>query len=104
MRRPVHRPVSRITIHGHLALSASDFCLILAIGVAAGLSQLVAKILVLGPVKCGVLPGAVERDPAPCAFVEGRVLRIHPARQKLALSDCPLPILRSFDEFVVLYL
>ena len=105
MRRPVLRPVSSITIHGNLALSASDLRLILALGVAAGPSQLVAEALVLGPVECGVLPRAVQRDPAPCAFVQGRrVTRLHPTRRVLALSDCPLSILRVSIEIGDLFL
>ena len=98
------RPVSLITIHGYLALSAADECSSLALGVIAGPSQLVAKILVIEHVQHGVLLPAIQRDPTPWAFVKGRVFRFHPARWVLALSDCSLESLRCFGGFVGLFL
>ena len=69
-----------------------SFCFHSCVGLTA--RWLVAEALVLGPVQCGVVLAAIQRDPAPCTFVQGLVLRIHPARRVLALSDCSLSILR----------
>ena len=98
---PVLRPVSLITIHGYLALSAADECSSLALGEITGPSQLVAKILVIEHVQHGVGLATVQRDPAPWTFVQGRVLCLHPALRELALSDCHLQILCCLDEFGV---
>ena len=104
VRRRVLRPVPLVTIHRGLAPYALDQCSSLAPGEIAGTSQLVAEALVLGPVECGVLPRAVQRDPAPCAFVQGRALSLHPARRVLALSDFPLPIPLAPLEISILFL
>ena len=92
------RPVSLITIHGYLALSAADECSSLALGVIAGPSQLVAKILVIEHVQHGVLLPAIQRNPAPWTFVQGRVFCAHPARWVFALSDLSLHSLSFFDD------
>ena len=94
VRRPVPRPVPLAAVHRHLALPAADECAPLARRVVAGPSQLEAEALVLGPVQCGVVLAAIQRDPTPRTFVEFLVLRIHPARRVLALSDCSLTIFR----------
>ena len=64
-----------------------------------GPSQLVAEALVLEHVQYGVALVAVQRDPAPWTFVQGRaVFRLDLARRVLALSDLSLSVLRSFGE------
>ena len=88
-----------------LALSALDVRPLLAPWIVADPSQLVAESLVLEPVRYGVGLAAVQRDPAPCAFVQGRaVLRLDLARRVLALSDISLKILRVFDDYEGLFL
>ena len=100
MRRRVLRHVPLAAVRRDLAPSALDMCALLALGVVAEPSQLVAKALVLEPVQHGVVLAAVQRDPAPCTFVQGRaVLRLDLARRVLALSDISLKILRVFDYF-----
>ena len=104
MRRPVLRHVLLAAVHRHLALTAAGQGSSLAPWVVAGPSQLVAEALVLEHVQDGVALVAVQRDPAPCTFVQGLVLRIHPARRVLALSDCSLSILRFIAEVSVFFL
>ena len=82
-----------------LALSALYVSPFLARGVVAEPSQLVAEALVLEHVQYGVALVAVQRDPAPWTFVQGRaVFRLDLARRVLALSNLPLKILRFFDD------
>ena len=100
MRRRVLRHVPLAAVRRDLALSALDIRPLLALGVVAEPSQLVAEALVLEPVQHGVVLAAVQRDPAPCTFVQGRaVLRLDLARRVLALSDISLKILRFFADF-----
>ena len=99
MRRRVLRPVPLAAVHRHLALPAAGQCSSLAPRVVAGPSQLVAEALVLEHVQYGVALVAVQRDPAPWTFVQGRaVFCLDLARRVLALSDLPLQILRDFDD------
>ena len=94
VRRRVLRHVPLAAVRRDLALSALDVRPLLALWVVADPSQLVAKSLVLEPVHYGVGIAAVQRDPAPCTFVQGRaVLRLDLARRVLALSDVSLKIL-----------
>ena len=99
MRRPVPPHVLlAVAVRRHAALRARYFCSILAPWVVASPSQLVAEALVLEHVQDGVALVAVQRDPAPWTFVQGRaVFRLDLARRVLALSDLPLQILRFFD-------
>ena len=100
MRRPVPRPVPLAAVHRHLALPTASQGASLALRKVAGPSQLVAEALVLEHVQYGVSLVAVQRDPAPWTFVQGRaVFRLDLARRVLALSDLSLKILRGFDEF-----
>ena len=102
MRRRVLRHVPLAAVRRHLALSALYVRPLLARRVVTGPSQLVAESLVLEPVQYGVALAAVQRDPAPCTFVQGRaVLRLDLARRVLALSDISLKILRVFYDFGV---
>ena len=95
VRRRVPRHVPLAAVRRDLALSALDVRPLHARWVVADPSQLVAESLVLEPVRYGVGLAAVQRDPAPCTFVQGRaVLRLDLARRVLALSDVSLKILR----------
>ena len=68
-------------------------------------SQLVAEALVLEHVQYGVGLVAVQRDPAPWTFVQGRaVFGLDLARRVLALSDLSLSNFRSFGKFGDLFL
>ena len=99
MRRLVLRHVHLAAVHRHLALAAAGQGSSLARWVAAGPSQLVAETLVLEHVQDGVALVAVQRDPAPWTFVQGRaVFRLDLARRVLALSDLSLRILGIFDK------
>ena len=92
-------------VHRHLALPAADECASLARRVVAGPSQLVAEALVLEHVQYGVGLVAVQRDPTPWTFVQGRaVFRLDLARRVLALSDLSLKTLCFFDDFGNLFL
>ena len=105
MRRRVLRHVPLAAVRRDLALSALDVRPLLARWVVADPSQLVAKSLVLEPVHYGVGLAAVQRDPAPCTFVQGRaVLRLDLARRVLADPHVPLKSLNEFAEFGALFL
>ena len=92
MRRPVLPHVLlAVAVRRHAALRARYFCPLLAPWVVAGPSQLDAEALVLEHVQDGVALVAVQRDPAPWTFVQGRaVFRLDLARRVLALSDLSL--------------
>ena len=103
VRRPVPRPVPLAAVHRHLALPAGYQGSSLAPRKVAGPSQLVAEALVLEHVQYGVALVAVQRDPAPWTFVQGRaVFGLDLARRVLALPDLPLSIFHVFDEIGVL--
>ena len=102
MRRTVLRHVPLAAVRRDLALSTLYMSPLLARRVVAGPSQLVAESLVLEPVHYGVGLAAVQRDPAPCTFVQGHaVLRLGLARRVLALSDISLKIFSAFNDFGV---
>ena len=106
MRRPVLPHVLlAVAVRRHAALRARYFCSLLAPWVVAGPSQLVAEALVLEHVQDGVALVAVQRDPAPWTFVQGRaVFRLDLARRVLALSDLSLRILCFFEYFGDIFL
>ena len=105
VRRRVLRHVPRPTIGRDLAPPALDLCSLRALGEVAPPSQLAAKPQVRGQVLCRVVLAAVESDSTPRTLVKGDiVLRRHIAQRVLALSDCPLKVLREFADFGVTFL
>ena len=103
VRRRVLRHVPRPTIGRDLAPPALDS--LRALGEVAPPSQLAAKPQVRGQVLCRVVLAAVESDSTPRTLVKGNiVLRRHLAQRVLALSDCPLKVLRVFADFGVEFL